>query len=102
MCGKMSLEKQRSDEFMKLGSDSKKRYLSKIAIIDGVDPYTLWKGVIFLRMLVFCHHWGKDFTRKFALFCVAVVVSHVIKYIFFSLAMVISQFTCCIQQALLH
>lgn len=40
-CGKMSLEKPRSDEFVKLSSDSKKRYLSKIAIIDGVDPYTL-------------------------------------------------------------
>ena len=37
----MPLEKSRSDEFMKLGSDSKKRYLSKIAIIDGIDPYTL-------------------------------------------------------------
>ena len=37
----MSGETTRSEVFDKLNSDQKKRYLCKLSLIDGVDPYSL-------------------------------------------------------------
>ena len=31
----------RSEQFLRLNREESKRYLSKIAILDGIDPYTL-------------------------------------------------------------
>ena len=33
----------RSEAFLKLNNDQKKRYLSKLSLINGIDPYSLKK-----------------------------------------------------------
>ena len=40
----MSDEATRSEAFYKLNSDQRKRYLCKLSLIDGVDPYSLKKA----------------------------------------------------------
>ena len=34
----------RSEQFLRLSSEEKKRYLSKIKLLGGIDPYTLKRG----------------------------------------------------------
>ena len=34
----------RSEQFLKLPSEERKRYLSKIALLSGIDPYTFKMG----------------------------------------------------------
>ena len=40
----MAKSNLRSEQFLSLTCGEKKRYLSKIELLDGVDPYTLKKG----------------------------------------------------------
>ena len=44
MCGSMAEGSSRSEQSLKLTSEERKRYLSKIALLSGIDPYTLKMG----------------------------------------------------------
>ena len=69
----MVIEKPRSDKFMKLDGDSKKRYMLKIVSIDGVDPYTL-KGSDFSKDTSVLPPLSSELSRIFCLSCTATTV----------------------------